>query len=221
MPSAQTVTGTDVQSNYLSGSGNPPGWGLYEGSQKAQPLPAMPLPLSLTPDNPAQYDAILKLCDGLDGRTLPTGSLSGLKVSQGTEDAVNIANGAHHLTLGGVFGGGATGLRVITLKGCHDVSFEPGTKLLSSGGWCDVKIGDWLDQSENADANHDLTNLSRVDGAKVRVCCNYRASNITFGPNCTRLFWYSVGLTAYWWLKYCVRKALRIPVGKSGPSILP
>ena len=221
MASAQTVTGTDKQANFLSGSGNPAGWGYFEGSKDARAVPEMPLPLALMPDNPQNWDATLKLADGLDGRTLPAGALSGLTIAQGHEDALNIANGAHHITVGGRLGVGAPGLRVITLKGVHDIAFEPDTTLESRGTQCEVKIGDWLDQTENASTGIDLSNLRHLDGGKIRVGANFRDQITSWGPNCVRAFWYSVGLTAYWWIKYLARKALRIPVGVSGPSFLP
>lgn len=215
-----TENGTDTQSNYLSG--NPSGWGMFDGGTRQQNLPSMPVPLQLQPDNPAQYDAILKLSDGIDGRTCPPSSLSGLSIAQGFEDALNLANQAHHFMIGGKIGIGAGGRRVVTMKGgTHDNSFEPATQLCSRGQSCDVKIGDWMDQTYDADHDNDLSNLSHQDGKPVRVGCNFRSSNITFGPNCRRLFWYSVGMTAYWWLKWTVRAVMRIPVGKAGPSFLP
>lgn len=214
-----TQNGTDKQINFLSW--NPSGWGLFDGSDHQQNLPGQPDPLALLPDNPGQYDAILKIADNVDGSTAIPGSLSSLLVAQGFQDSLNVANKTHGLRIGGHLGVNGAGQRVITFKGgTHDNSFEPDTTLHSRGSQCTVKIGDWIDQTYDADHDIDLSNLRHIDGKPIDVGCNFRAWNINYGPNCKRLFWYSLGMTAYWWFKWSVRKIMGIPVGTPGPSFL-
>ena len=222
MPTAQTVTGTDHQGNFLSCSNGQ--WGLYEGLPNMMPVADWTSALkNLQPTNPQSYDAILKLCDGTTGLTLP-----GLSVAQGNEDSLNIANHANKLVLGGDFGIGAPGLRVITIKGgVNVISFLPGSTLHSRGTQTDIKIDDWIDQTYNPSSYLDLTNLRHVDGKPIRVATNYRASNIILGPNCVPHRLYAAEVTAYWYIKYTARALplpptwKSIPVGSPGPAFLP
>jgi hypothetical protein len=209
---ATTTTGTDTQFNYLSCSnGN---WGYYDGSAKAVPLPYMPLPLNLRPTAPLTYDVILKIADGTAGL-----ELIGLEVSQGYEDSVNIANKASGLHLLGDFGlGEGQGLRCITIKGGVRSVIISG-RIMNRGSNCDIRIGDWIDQTTVPCHDIHLVGMSHIDGKRIRVIRNFR-DEAFLSPNCKLLLWQSLGLTAYWYFKYVVRAIMRIPVGQSGPTWL-
>ena len=213
--SAQTVSGTDVQQNFLSCSNGQ--WGLCDGTPQQKNLDAMP-DLSgafLLPLNPKRFDAIFKISDGTTGLTL-----DGLRVAQGAEDSLNVSCRCSGLRLGGLFGIGEPGLRCITLKGgLSNVMFLDGTRLMSRGTQCDIKVGDWMDQTYDACTILDVSRIVHDDGKPIVIACNHR-DQLGVGPNQQVKFWYSTGLTAYWYFKWAARKVARIPVGKPGPSFL-
>lgn len=207
---ASPTTGSDTQLNYLSVSHGIAG--LWEGGPNAT---SAPLPVNgqiiLAP---ATCDATLKICDDTADLTL-----NGLYVYQGAQDCVNLNNHASDISLQGSFGLGATsGLRVFTVKGgCSSIKLAG--IVYRHGTSEDIKIDDWSDQSYNHSTGIDLSGLKSSDGKTLTVVARFGAE-YTLGAGCTRAFWSSLGLTAYWWFKWTARKLTGVKVGQQGPSWL-
>lgn len=159
------------------------------GSNDAKPTDT--LPTVFNPDNPERYSDILKLShiDGL--------SLSGIRVIQGREDAVDI-NICRNVTLAGEFGGGSVnGSQVFTVKG--------GSKNITLSGTCHghrIEIGNWSDQSNDLTENVTL-NLRSIDGKPINVSVG-RGRNVKVSGDCRISALGSVLLKLYWWFKRIV-----------------
>lgn len=166
---------------------------------------------TFSPANPAKYASILKVSHsvGVSG--------AALVVANGKENAVDI-NVCKDVTLCGDFGSsGSYGDQVITIKGGSEDIVISGV-IHSNGGRARVQIGQWSDQSYNLSRRITL-DLVSDDGSKVDVVIG-RATEVTLRGGCVEIKWKGRLLTAYWWIKWTVRKVLRIPVGTKGPSWL-
>lgn len=202
---------TDVQFNYFSVANNQ--CGIGEGGPNPQPAtyPATPI---FTPDNPAQYSAILKLSNSTFGL------FPNITASQGNQDSLNIADHVHDTAVTGDLAIiGSPGLRVLTVKGgCTYIWVD--CTLHGHGTSEDVKVGDWMDQTYNYSDHVDLAGCKEADGSKINVIVGH-AKHVVLGPNEHYEFLPSMELKAYWWFKYGVRQVLGIPVGTPGPKWLP
>jgi hypothetical protein len=123
-----------------------------------------------------------------------------------------------NIVLKGDFGvNGWKGLHAFTIKGGSSNIHISGL-IHSRGSETDVDIGGWSDQTYNKSTNI-FVDVKHIDGKPVRVRIG-RATNVTLGAGCKEDKLGSLGLTAYWWFKWTVRKILGIKVGESGPSWL-
>ncbi len=159
------------------------------------------------PDGAKNYSDILKFSNQ-QGFTL-----MGCRVDQGTDDSVDMNRFCKDIVLDGTFGIGVGGNQVLTIKGgCKNI-WVTGT---SHGNR--VEIGNWSDQTYDLSENI-LVNLTSVNGQPIMVSIG-RAKNVSLQGNCKKDTFGSLKLTAYWWIKWIVRKILCIKVGQSGPSWL-
>lgn len=159
------------------------------------------------PDGAENYSDILKFSNQ-QGFTI-----LGCKVDQGKEDAVDMNRGCEDIILDGEFGIGAGGSQVITVKGgCKNIWVTG----ISHGSR--IEIGNWSDQTYNYSENIVL-NLRSTNGSTIKVSIG-RAKNVSLQGDCKKDTFGSLKLTAYWWIKWIVRKILGIKVGQSGPSWL-
>lgn len=202
-------TSTDV--NYVSCAGN--GWGLNEGGPNATTCAPVLDDAVLAPANPLSYASILKLCDG------STVVLKGLTVEQGRENAVDVNNHAT-VNLEGIFGNVAGGgNQIFSVKGASSAIIAGVLKGAGNRyGGCQVLIDAWSDQAYEG-SSVDLTQAKAATGTIV-VVKRYGASKVTLGPNARIGVLWSLGITAYWWLKFVARKLAGIKVGTKGPSWL-
>lgn len=220
-----TVSGTDTTVNYCSiigdgvagtlryafglGGNNPSDW---------QPLNPDTV-IDLNPANPEQYDAILKI-NASNLTCASWNQADRLLVAQGREDSLNIANNSWHISLAGAFSmAGLPGLRSITVKGgCEDITIAGSIYQKSTSYWDgNISVDDWIDQTYNPSSHIDFTGLS-AEFPLIMVTCLSRTNH---ARGCSHSLLRSLFRCVYWWLKWAVRKFLRIPVGKSGPSWLP
>lgn len=164
---------------------------------------------NLLPSNPTQYSAILKICDD------STQSLTNLVVEQGYESSVDI-NVHTVATLQGTFGNSTPGVgnQLFSVKGGSTAYLSGIIKGSGNRLGADILIDNWSDQSFNG-SKVDLTNLKHETGRKVKVVFRCGASTIV--GDCEKLVWESIKLTAYWWLKWIVRKVMGIKLGVKGP----
>lgn len=196
--------------NFLSISGNGQ-WTLNAGSDSPTVV-----------ENPEEYFAELAknrpdYASNLKVSGAAAFSRRGLRIGQGAECSVDINNRAV-ANLEGEFGSPSfCGDQIFSVKGkCHAVISGTiagrGARLKA-----DILVDNWSDQDYDGSIV-DLNDLAHADGKPVNVVLRYGASKVALGKNCKVLVWESIQLTAYWWVKWAVRKALRIPVGKRGPS---
>jgi len=202
---------TKVDVNYISCSNGV--WGMNEGG----PNPTSCAPLAdgavLTPANPTSYASILKLCDN------STVTLKGLVVEQGSEGSVDINNHAT-VNLQGTFGNSAGGgNQIFSIKGQSSAVIAGTLKGSGNRQGADLVCDEWSDQAYGG-SSVDLTNAKHETGRKLVVVKRYGASNVTLGLNAQVAVLPSIELTAYWWLKWTVRKVTGIKVGQKGPSWL-
>ena len=64
-----------------------------------------------------------------------------------------------------------------------------------------------------------VLNLRSTNGSTIKVSIG-RAKNVSLQGDCKKDTFGSLKLTAYWWIKWIVRKILGIKVGQSGSSWL-
>lgn len=181
------------------------------GGPNPQIVSELPVDNKFTPENPEQYNDILKFSNrqGI--------SLTGVQVSHGKEDCVDINNHCTNITLQGEFGVNGNGRQCFTVKGGSEDIFISGV-IHTPGNSTDVEIGNWSDQSYNLSKNVQV-NLRRADGKPVRVRIGH-AENVYLGANCQKDIIGSLLMTAYWWIKWSIRKISGIKVGEKGPSWL-
>lgn len=179
-------------------------WGLDEGSDHAQTLPAQPdlHDAALCPANPQSYAAILKICDGTRDLTLPAVGQGFVQIAQGMENSVDLNNGAANITIHGEFGwGGGSGDQVITIKGgCQNIMLWG--ILYSKGNEADITLDAWSDQSSALVSGINLSGLTRVDGQPITIILGRFGSNVAAYPASYRvLFWKSLAYRVYWLAK--------------------
>ena len=208
--STTPIRTAEKDKNYLSLNSQSIVWFAGTDQEREDPGP-LARPLILTPDNPKDWDSILK-CSGRQ-QTI----LSGVVVSQAKENVLDINNRSAGLSFDGEWGiTGKEGEQVFTIKGAsHDIKL--GGPVHSRGTKADIVIGCWSDQSNDPAYNIDLTDLYYVSGRPLTVVVGRVASPILalFGKskslkmpkNSKVLFWASVGEILHWWGKRAAVKA--------------
>lgn len=200
-------TRTDV--NYLSYTGDG-SWMRDAGSGHDFPVHGIPEDGVIAPPNPEAYASSLKLADGA------VIELNGLDVAQSKECTIDINNHCN-VEISGKFGteGSPIGDQIFSIKGGSSAGIAGELRGRGHRLGADLIVDNWSDQSYSG-STVDVTELKHSSGRLPKVVKRYGASTIK--GNHEVLVWPSVKLTAYWWVKWTVRKILRIPVGKKGPS---
>ncbi len=193
----------------LSGSGL--GWTRDAGGPNSTPVDGPPPGNVFKPENPETYATALKVSDNVC-------DLKNVQISQCAENAVDVNNRATAY-LHGEFGttNCPFGDQIFSVKGR---SFAKISGILRGQGHrlkADIILDNWSDQSFDG-STIDIKRLYHETNRKIRVVKRLDTGEV-IGEH-ELLFWQSLGLTIYWWTKWCVRKILRIPVGKKGPSWL-
>lgn len=214
LPTAPSMSSsTQIDVNYLSVAAysGVNQWTLFAGSDRVTGA-TFPEDGVITPENPTQYASILKVADNANI------NLKNLTISQGRECAVDINN--HVITmLDGTFGSDADGVgnQIFSIKGSSAVIIAGILKGAGNRLGADVLVDNWSDQAYGGSLV-DLTNAKHATGRKIKVVKRFFASKVT--GDVEILYWQSVKMTAYWYLKLVVRKILKIKVGQKGPSWL-
>lgn len=162
----------------------------------------------------SKYASIVKLTSGI------VFSQDGMNISQGLENSVDINNHANVL-ISGVFGtpDNTIGDQIISVKGGSTAIIRGYLSGRGKRNQADILIDNWSDQSFSG-STVNLLALSHTDGKKIRVVLRYGASKVELGEYAEVMKFASIKMTAYWWIKYIVRKIMRIPLGTKGPSFL-
>ena len=165
------------------------------------------------PEQPKNYASALKFSNGRI-------HLIGITVSQCKENAVDV-NTRSNVTLTGEFGSDKDnfGDQVISVKGESYCKLKGTIRGSGKRYNADVLIGQWSDQ-EYGSSTVDLTELKHADGRKIRVVKRLFSAKVKHSKNVKTLWLPSIGMTAYVWFKFCVRKVSGIKRGEKGPSWL-
>jgi hypothetical protein len=186
----------------------------YAGTDNPVYVDGIPNPPVFTPEKPEEFSDIFKVSQN----RAPV-LVENAVISQGHEDAIDINNRCNDVTLlNATIGVTGKGDQAITIKGGSRKIRISGVLHSRSKSKVDVDIGNWSDQSYNLSEDIEL-NLTHIDGKPVNVRIG-RAKNIKLSGSCKKMVIASILLKAYWWLKWAVRKVLKIPVGQKGPSWL-
>jgi len=168
------------------------------------------IPLSLLPDDPKNWDAILKCSNRHNTH------LRGLNVAQGMENALDINNRSSHCSFEGDWGvTGVKGDQVITVKGGSNNISVMGN-ISSRGNRADLVTGLWSDQSFETSHHIDYSHLYHTNGRPLTfIFCRVnspimaalgRPRDIQLPPGAKVLFWKSIGSQIHWWCKFAAVK---------------
>lgn len=189
--------------NYLSLNSDSVVWFAGTPDEKQGELPN-PIVLSEIDPN-KKWDSFLKT----SGRK--NTYLTGIRIAQGNENAIDSNNQTAFCSFGGNFGvGGGVGDQVITTKGgSHDIDYSG--IIHSDGKNAHVVIGAWSDQSLNPSYNLDYSKLIHISGkpltfimGRVRnpIAAIFGKSKDIYLPKGAKiLVWKSLGNQIYWWAK--------------------
>jgi hypothetical protein len=201
---------TRIDVNYLSLARGQ--WALLAGSDKVINIAAPGSFNDLATIDGSKYASILKLSsEQTDFK------MSGLIITQGTENCVDINNDAK-MDIEGVFGHP-------TFQGDQLFSVKAGASAKISGTIrgsgkrlkADVILDNWSDQ--NQDGSYlDITRLKHESGRKINVVKHLGKGTLKIGSNARVLWLNSLYLTVYNLTKKLIRKIIGIPNGKKGPS---
>lgn len=184
---------------------------FYAGTINLQYLASSePVPKVIYPENPFDWDAVLKCSNRHDT------VLTDLKVAQGQENSLDINNKSSNLDFSGDWGVSfGEGDQVFTIKGgSHDIKISG--DIYSRGKKAIVVIGEWSDQNYDPSYNIDLSGLRMADGSPVTIIVSRvnspilaafgKSKDIKLPANSKVLTFMSLAEQIYWWLKWCFVK---------------
>jgi len=136
-------------------------------------------------------------------------------VSGGTEDGVDMSS-RNVASVFDTFIVAAGDKYVLTLKGssCHNILSK--WVITKPGKWVDVQVGNWSDDdplsieqgfskwARSTGNNFDL--WARKDGKPIRYAYRWGCKPVWTNSKVKHLWWMSIGLTLYWYLKYAIVK---------------
>jgi hypothetical protein len=187
--------------NLFSCSNNTYQW--YAGTDRVQSVEYPPTTLRFVfPDDDADWDSPLKICDGTRGLVWTT-----IESAQGHENALDLNNRVTDCWLVGRWGyfGRQKGDQVITVKGgCRRIKIFG--VIHSTGNEADVCVGNWSDRSFDISEDLDFSALERADGKPVTFILA-RCRNVKLPPGAKVLKLKSLLYSCYWWGKFAAVKA--------------
>jgi hypothetical protein len=187
-----------ADANYFSVSANTYQW--FAGTPEARSDTQPPSDLTFRPDQPANWDAVLKICDETNGLRWYT-----VRAAQGRENALDLNNRVTDCLIKGEWGlDAASGDQVITVKGgCRGIRLWG--EVYSTGRNADIVVGAWSDQCHDVSTDLDFSQLGRPDGRPLTVILA-RCKGVKLPPGARVLRLKSLGYSAYWWLKLAAVK---------------
>ena len=131
-----------------------------------------------------------------------------LAIDGGEEDCIDLGT---HTTLcsfrnGLLMGGGSRYL--FTIKShSEDNTFED-FHVMEHAKWCDIQLGNWSDQDNRSNGGNRFYDWTTADCKPVTYSYRlFSGSRPEFvGMQARHLWWLSVGMTIYFWVKWLVRK---------------
>ncbi len=126
------------------------------------------------------------------------------KIFGGVEDCVDLNNGCNGLTLEN-FALTSGGKYCITLKGGSNDNLFTGLYIKKHGKEVDIEIGNWSDQSHNFSKRNSFWNVHAEDKKPVTYCYRYGCKPSFILSDVKHLWWRSIGITIYWWVKYAIK----------------
>ena len=177
---------------------------IFNGVSNLVGQVGVPVPPSLTPDNPTQYAAILKL----SGVGTNNQAYSLEAVSQGAEACCDCNNLASGLSIHSAQWGapGQSGEHIFKIKGgAHDITFS-GKVVSTSTKRGDITLGEWSDQSTEPVMRISFSGISTDGGRVLTVLVGHAAwpTPAQLGSCCKVDLIGSIGAKTYWWGKYAL-----------------
>lgn len=151
----------------------------------------------LTPDSP-DFDDTLKVwkCVGCE---IKGGTIQGSR-----EDCIDIGRESHRNTFRKLQLY-SNGEYCVTLKGGSDDNEFQNITVGRHGSVVDIEIGNWHSYNfERSTGTRFVGPIRASDGKPVTYCYRLgcRPTIVEGGVNVKHLWWRSIGLTVYWWVKY-------------------
>lgn len=204
-----TLRTAEKDQNYLSLNENSIVWfaGTPEEHEESNSLMQ---PLELEPENPKDWDSILK-CSGRRNE-----KLMAVTVAQGKENSLDINNESENLDFSGFWGHiGTEGQQVITIKG-GSRHIRLAGPVYSRGTDCDIELGCHSDQSFRPSFDLNLSGLYGGRGQKLTVKIARikdfwktwlgMKTSIQLPEDTKILRIKSLGEYVYWWAKFAAVK---------------
>lgn len=144
--------------------------------------------VDLTPDNPSQYNDILKFSNA------KRCAVRNKTISGGSEDCIDLNRFCDGITVERchLFPYGKQG---ITMKGGSKNLTLSDVVFYGEAGNVEIELGNYSEQSDDPPINIFLYNVSRFDGNKVRVKC------LNACPCTVHVYGGSVDVYKPWWVK--------------------
>lgn len=151
--------------------------------------------VSLEPDNPTEYDDIMKVYRCLDCR------FTDFVVEGGKEDCVDFGkessgNDVRRMKLT------PNGRYAFTIKGESNGNEFYDIELLSHGKDADIEIGNWSTYNYEKSTGNTFGGIYAKDKEPITYCYRWGCKPTFINSNVKHLWWRSIGLTFYWWFKY-------------------
>ena len=123
----------------------------------------------------------------------------------GFEDAVDIGSGVENC-LFHRFDVASGGRYVLTLKSGAKNNVLSKWRIRRPGLKVDVEFGNWSDANQDASTGNVLSDWVRADGKPVTYAYRFGGGKPIWRNTKTRhLWWRSIGITIYWWVKKWTR----------------
>ena len=158
--------------------------------------------LTFQPTNPEFYDDILKISkvEQIVVRNCIINPKGGNR-----EDGVDINRLCKDVSITDCTIGSGDKYAVTIKGGCVGVELND-VEIVGRGGWerVDIDLGNYSDSNMIRTRGIELIDVRRQDGQPVRVRCGLANRPLIYGGNVKVLFWQSLMIKAYIWVKYAL-----------------
>jgi len=151
--------------------------------------------VSLEPENPTEYDDIMKVYRCRDCRFLD------FVVEGGKEDCVDLGKESY----GNEFRRMKlmpNGRYVFTIKGGSHMNYFKEIEIVGHGNDVDIEIGNWSTSNFDHSKGNVFNGIWSRDDSLVTYCYRWGCKPTFINSDVKHLWWRSIGLTFYWWFKY-------------------
>jgi hypothetical protein len=148
----------------------------------------------LKADDPYQYDDTLKFSHVLGG------VVEDVAIYGGKENAIDLNRECMACEFYGILIYGGRHCGIVVKGGSMGIRFK-NVRFMRIESAYEIELGGWSDQSDKPTRNVSLENVTRADGKHVRVVVGNADKPTIIGGNVRVLFWRSLALKAFVFLK--------------------